>query len=78
MPVYVSANNNENMVTFNELNDISQRMITKLWPFTDTVWYPSNISVENRLLYKFLSFFLHRIPGWIIDLLLLISGREPM
>ncbi|XP_063241969.1 fatty acyl-CoA reductase wat-like isoform X2 [Bacillus rossius redtenbacheri] len=47
-------------------------------PMRICLWYPFIIYVNSHKLYKLLAFFLHFLPGLLLDCALRLAGRPPM
>ncbi|GLV35486.1 waterproof [Carabus blaptoides fortunei] len=50
----------------------------RMYPLCKTIWYYVVFPVESYFQYLIYTFFLHTIPGYIIDAALLIQGKKPI
>lgn len=48
------------------------------WALIDALWHASYTPTKHPLVYLFLNFFLHTLPGLVIDTALKIKGQPPM
>lgn len=46
-------------------------------PMPNMIWYPFLLFGENIITYKILILLYHIIPGYLIDLILLVMGKKP-
>ncbi|XP_063242139.1 uncharacterized protein LOC134542114 isoform X3 [Bacillus rossius redtenbacheri] len=77
MPVYNITTSENNPLTGKAFTTILLNMIHE-YPFKTAVWYPYFYHIKNFYVYLFLAFFLHFLPGCLLDLVLRLKGKKPM
>ncbi|XP_063241797.1 fatty acyl-CoA reductase wat-like isoform X1 [Bacillus rossius redtenbacheri] len=77
IPVYNVTTSEINPVTVGEFGITLINMIHE-YPFKRAVWYPFYYLIKNFYVYMFLNFFLHFLPGCLLDLVLRLKGKKPM
>ncbi|KAF7282344.1 fatty acyl-CoA reductase wat-like [Rhynchophorus ferrugineus] len=46
-------------------------------PFKKTIWSPMLAIVNNKYFFNALAFILHTLPGYLFDMMLIITGQKP-
>ncbi|XP_063242149.1 fatty acyl-CoA reductase wat-like isoform X2 [Bacillus rossius redtenbacheri] len=77
IPVYNIAMPASNPVTVKTFTN-SLYKVAHNFPLKSAIWYPFVIFVNNWNVYLFLAFFLHFLPGCLLDLVLRLKGKKPI
>ncbi|XP_015172637.1 PREDICTED: putative fatty acyl-CoA reductase CG5065 [Polistes dominula] len=75
IPIY-NYTSDDNPITYKELIDKTLNY-TSLTPFKNAIWYCNFSITKYRLLHLFYVYFLHLLPAFIIDTVLLCSFKKP-
>lgn len=77
IPIYTYSSGPQNPTTWRNMLELSEKYGI-YWPTIRAIWYYSLITTGNPTLFVILNFFLHTVPGYILDYLAVLTGQEPM
>ncbi|XP_063221090.1 fatty acyl-CoA reductase wat-like isoform X2 [Bacillus rossius redtenbacheri] len=77
IPVYNITTPENNSLTVRRFEDFLMYMLHR-FPLKTCIWYPFCFHIKNYRLYMLLTFFLHFIPGCVVDCGLRLKGMPPM
>lgn len=75
IPVYNITSSDVNIVTWREVLDKGRKVVHEN-PFEMTIWYPDGNIRNSKLMHNLCVIFLHFLPAYFIDFLLLIFGQK--
>jgi len=76
-PIYAFAPSENNLVSYGSFINTSVKY-RDIIPLTKMLWYPFVLCISNASLFPLAAFFLHTLPGYIVDMLLRLKGRKPI
>ncbi|KAL1501611.1 hypothetical protein ABEB36_006908 [Hypothenemus hampei] len=76
LPVYNYGSTNDNPLTWSQFRAINMSLGLTL-PTTKAIWYPIFVFVKFYPLFLFVRFFLHTVPAFFADIVLIGMGRKP-
>ncbi|KAK9884343.1 hypothetical protein WA026_005293 [Henosepilachna vigintioctopunctata] len=77
VPVYHYESSNDQPITWGRFMHLNSTNGVN-YPTIRAIWYYSLTLQKNRYAYLFLMFFLHLVPAFLMDTVLLCIGRQPM
>lgn len=75
VPVYNLTAGKENRLTWGEALERSRRLVYQ-YPFEMTVWYPDGNIHKSKVIHNLCIIFLHFLPAYLIDFLMLIFRQK--
>ncbi|XP_013185416.2 fatty acyl-CoA reductase wat [Amyelois transitella] len=75
-PVFNYVSSAENRMTWGDFMRLNMAKLDKT-PFSNAIWYFSLTLTKSAMKYNIYAFFLHLIPGALIDALSICLGRKP-
>ncbi|XP_036673844.3 fatty acyl-CoA reductase wat [Drosophila suzukii] len=76
-PIYAFAPSENNLVSYGSFINTSVKY-RDIIPLTKMLWYPFVLCISNASLFPLAAFFLHTLPGYLVDMLLRLKGRKPI
>nr|CAD7420785.1 unnamed protein product [Timema poppensis] len=77
VPVYNLTASAVKKMTWKEVLDIGRKIIYD-YPFEMTVWYPDGNIRASKFMHNMCVIFLHFLPAYLIDFLMLIFFQKPL
>ncbi|XP_043501893.1 putative fatty acyl-CoA reductase CG5065 [Polistes fuscatus] len=76
-PIFMNVTESgDNPVTWNEIIEIGRKQ-TLNYPFSGLLWYPGGGVTTWKLLHWFTVLFLHFIPAYLLDAVIVLTGNKP-
>lgn len=76
-PMFLNATmNQENPITWGDAIEIGKKHALAN-PFSQPLWYPGGRLTTSKILHWFAILFLHTIPAYLLDILLIMTGNKP-
>ncbi|GAB1862035.1 Fatty acyl-CoA reductase [Camponotus japonicus] len=76
-PIFLNATaNQENSISWGDAVEIGRKHIYEN-PFSQPLWYPGGRMTSSKILHWFAVLWLHTMPAYLLDTLLIITGNKP-
>ncbi|XP_029671975.1 putative fatty acyl-CoA reductase CG5065 [Formica exsecta] len=76
-PIFLNATaNQENPISWGDALEIGKEHVLAN-PFSRPLWYPGGRLTSSKILHWFAVLWLHTIPAYLLDILLIITGNKP-
>ncbi|XP_044260931.1 fatty acyl-CoA reductase 1-like [Tribolium madens] len=76
LKVYHVTSNNDNVISWGEALDVGRKHFYDN-PFSVCLWYPGGSIKSNYWYHAIAVFFLHIIPAYLVDFLMVLTGNKP-
>lgn len=76
IPIYNYVSSVQKPITWKEFIRLNHKYGIH-WPTIRAVWYYSFVAIKSPLMFYIANFFLHTLPGYILDALAYTMGQTP-
>lgn len=77
MPVYNITQSKEREVTWGEVLELG-RLVYSEYPFSLMLWYPDGNMRSSKWVHNICAFFLHWIPAYFIDFMMILFRQKTL